>query len=161
MNNEQKAKDYITEALLQLMEKNDYQDISITDITKKAGVNRVTFYRNFNNKDEVISKCLKLKIENFKNNNKETKNGLYEVLKYIEMCKDILKPIYNSHAEHLFLKHILDIWNNTKEEQNIWAYTKSAWAYFMFGWANEWYLRGMKETPEELLKIIETMQNKG
>ena len=52
MNNEQKAKDYITEALLQLMEKNDYQDISITDITKKAGVNRVTFYRNFNNKDE-------------------------------------------------------------------------------------------------------------
>ena len=40
------------------MENKDYKDITITDITNKAGVNRITFYRNFDSKDEIINKHL-------------------------------------------------------------------------------------------------------
>lgn len=67
--------------------------------------------------------------------------------------------LYKSNCSHLFTEHILHIWNYDKSDSNIIAYTKSAWAYFMFGWANEWYLRGMKETPEEMVKIMENLQN--
>ena len=52
---EKRAKDYIIEALLLLMKKKRYTDIKIADITNKAGVNRVTFYRNFSSKEEVIT----------------------------------------------------------------------------------------------------------
>lgn len=56
MNNVKRAKDCITESLLYLMKKEKFENITITDISKKAGINRITFYRNFNTKEEVL-KC--------------------------------------------------------------------------------------------------------
>ena len=47
-------KEYISESLLILMEGKAYDDISIGEITAKAGVNRSTYYRNFSSKNEII-----------------------------------------------------------------------------------------------------------
>ena len=44
--------------LLQLIKKQKFEDITITDIANKAGVTRVTFYRNFNSKEEIIKNHL-------------------------------------------------------------------------------------------------------
>lgn len=46
----------ITNALLSLMEEQDYDSISITDITAKAGLSRVTYYRHFNTKEDILIK---------------------------------------------------------------------------------------------------------
>ena len=48
--------DYITNSLFELMKKKPYADISITEITDKAKVNRVSFYRNFISKEDIIDK---------------------------------------------------------------------------------------------------------
>ncbi len=48
----------ITIALIQLMEKKNFNDISITELTKRAGVGRVSFYRNFKDKEDVLRKYL-------------------------------------------------------------------------------------------------------
>lgn len=47
-------KDYISQALLLLMQKKSYSQITIQEITKEAGVNRSTYYRNFNSKETII-----------------------------------------------------------------------------------------------------------
>jgi AcrR family transcriptional regulator len=44
----------ITEELLQLMGNTAFNKITVTDITKKAGVGRVSFYRNFDSKEDVL-----------------------------------------------------------------------------------------------------------
>lgn len=44
----------ITEALLALMEKESFEDITVTDITRRAGVARLTFYRHFEDKEQVL-----------------------------------------------------------------------------------------------------------
>ncbi len=44
----------ITNALLSLMNEQEYKDISITDIVKKAGLSRVTYYRHFNSKEDIL-----------------------------------------------------------------------------------------------------------
>lgn len=49
------AKLYIVEALCALMKEHAFRDISITSITKKAGVSRMSFYRNFETKEDIIS----------------------------------------------------------------------------------------------------------
>ena len=35
------------------------------------------------------------------------------------------------------------------------AYSKVTVAYLIFGWCDEWYKRGMKNTPEEMAKLFE------
>ena len=47
-------KGYIAESLLFLMRKKGFADISIGEITDKAGVNRSSYYRNFDSKDDII-----------------------------------------------------------------------------------------------------------
>ena len=46
---------YIVTALFKLMHEYEYEKIAITDIARKAGVGRATFYRYFKNKAEVIT----------------------------------------------------------------------------------------------------------
>ena len=46
----------IAEALIFLMEKNDYDKITVTDITKAAGISRMTYYRNYSSKDDILIK---------------------------------------------------------------------------------------------------------
>ena len=49
---------YLTEALLQLMEKKNYDDISVGEIAERAGVHRATFYRHFSSKEDILRSCL-------------------------------------------------------------------------------------------------------
>ena len=50
--------EYIIEALLLLMKKKEYKDISITEICERAGVTRMSFYRNFDSKEDILKKWL-------------------------------------------------------------------------------------------------------
>lgn len=52
--NNSQVKNYIFTALILLMEQNDYQDITITDIAKKAGVSRMTYYRTYSSKEDIL-----------------------------------------------------------------------------------------------------------
>ena len=63
-----KAKDIdikITNALLELMDEQDYDSISITDITNKAGLSRVTYYRHFESKEDILIKYFVLTKDKF------------------------------------------------------------------------------------------------
>jgi hypothetical protein len=55
----QRSKSWIFEALMILMDEKPYDKITVSDIVKKAGVARQTFYHNFNDKNEVIFACAK------------------------------------------------------------------------------------------------------
>lgn len=48
----------ITDALFRLMKSKPLQDISITELTRVAGVGRVSFYRNFETKIDVLDQKL-------------------------------------------------------------------------------------------------------
>ena len=56
---------YITEALLSLLEKKEYKDISITEICKKAGVTRMSFYRNFESREDILFKKVRNVTDSF------------------------------------------------------------------------------------------------
>ncbi len=45
---------WLLETLLVLLEKKEYSEISITELTEKADIARQTFYRNFNTKDDIL-----------------------------------------------------------------------------------------------------------
>lgn len=50
----ERSRQWIEEALFSLMEKKPFQEITVTDIAQKAGIARLTFYRNFETKENVL-----------------------------------------------------------------------------------------------------------
>jgi AcrR family transcriptional regulator len=54
----QRTRSWIFEALMLLLNENPYSKISVSDITKKAGIARQTFYRNYDDKDDIAMEYL-------------------------------------------------------------------------------------------------------
>lgn len=46
---------YMATALLELMNEKDYNKIYIGEISKRAGVDRSSYYRHFKSKEDIIS----------------------------------------------------------------------------------------------------------
>ena len=55
-NEEQRrlTRECLYEALISLWDYEPYDKISITDLTRKAGVSRMAFYRNYESKDQIV-----------------------------------------------------------------------------------------------------------
>ena len=49
-----RVKSNITKALFRLMHEKSFSDISITELIRDAGVARVSFYRNYDSKEDVL-----------------------------------------------------------------------------------------------------------
>ncbi|MGI6046191.1 MAG: TetR/AcrR family transcriptional regulator [Eggerthellaceae bacterium] len=47
------TRERIEATLIALMSEKDFSDITITDITKKAGVSRLAYYRNYESKEDI------------------------------------------------------------------------------------------------------------
>jgi AcrR family transcriptional regulator len=50
----ERTKSWIFDALMLLMDEKPYNKITVSDIAEKAGVARPTFYRNYNDKDDIV-----------------------------------------------------------------------------------------------------------
>jgi AcrR family transcriptional regulator len=48
------VKDRIARAFIRLLKKHEYHEITVVDIITEAQAGRVSFYRNFNEKDDVL-----------------------------------------------------------------------------------------------------------
>ncbi len=57
--------EHITKALLKLMRRQNFSEISISRICGEAGVGRASFYRIFESKETVISRHLKTRLDNW------------------------------------------------------------------------------------------------
>lgn len=60
-----KSKASIREAFLSLLAKKPLSDISISEITKVAGINRKTFYAHYNNIYDIIDEFMDGTVQNF------------------------------------------------------------------------------------------------
>ncbi|MFS0647144.1 TetR/AcrR family transcriptional regulator [Siminovitchia sp. 179-K 8D1 HS] len=50
----QKSKKWFIDALLKLMKKQPYKEITVKQLSKEAGLDRSTFYRNFDSKEDIL-----------------------------------------------------------------------------------------------------------
>ena len=54
----QRVKNQITEGLFSLLRKKSFSEITVTDIVREAKVARASYYRNFQNKEEIIEAAM-------------------------------------------------------------------------------------------------------
>ena len=98
-------------------------------------------------------------VKSFENDNKNEKESKPEILiqsliGHYKKHKDFYLILYRENLSGIVLETILHAMEMDKSTNNIEAYAKAFIGYGLFGIINEWFSRGMKESPEELLEIM-------
>ena len=79
----QKAKIYLAEALILLMEHTELSEIRVKDLAKKAGVSRMTYYRYFSEKEEVLTFYMSYIFEKYMNTVEKKENIVFKSYEHI------------------------------------------------------------------------------
>ena len=79
----------------------------------------------------------------------------YNIFSFFQKHKEFIDLLYKANLQYLILDNILALHEYSVEDPDIIAYSKVTVAYLIFGWCDEWYKRGMKQTPEEMSKLFQ------
>lgn len=161
MDNSEKnqyVKNEITKALLDLLKEKELDEISISEITSKAQVGRVSFYRNYKNKEDIISQYLRLITKDWEYQantlNLETNELLKYLFKHLSDYKDFYILLYKKGLFHLFRNTLKTIISKDQPLSNIEAYSVAFMTYGIYGWIEEWIARGMQESADVIYAIL-------
>jgi len=163
MNNEQKntyVKKQLTAALLDLLKEKPLSDISISELTNKAEIGRVSFYRNYQSKEDILKEESDRLIKEwgrlYELNPESAPETLFPSLfDFYRNHRDFYTTLFNAGLSSVMMETIIGTIQITSEMQNLEAYMKSFWAYGIYGWMLEWIKRGMKESGKELLALFQ------
>ncbi|WP_039075981.1 MULTISPECIES: TetR/AcrR family transcriptional regulator [Bacillus] len=169
----------------QLLNQKNFDQITITDITTLADINRGTFYLHYKDKHDLLSKCQqkflsdlkslsstveKLDIVEYYRSNKHIP-FLVEMIKYYKenhlilgaLLKEKFDLTFKREIQNLMEENIFSIPNVKKQEQGtisrnfLISYVFSA----HFGIIREWLNQGMQESPEEIASLISRLSLQG
>lgn len=146
---------YITESLFNLMKKKEYNNISITEICEKAGTGRMSFYRNFKSKDDIIKKWITnttndfLKSSDISYKNDSTKDYFVKLFTHLDKYKNEAFLIYKAGLFNLLKNEFDDKLINIhkKEYENYKSYFIAGGIFNVYYF---WLINGSKESPQEL-----------
>ncbi len=155
----------ITTALLELMQTKDYQKISITDIVKKAGVSRVSYYRHFTTKEDVLIRYFEIVKERFTNDNIEeltTRNWtevIYAVFETFRKEKDMVLALMRAALENLYLDYISEQFENHYPVRVVNKYYLSFLAGACFNVGVRWIKNDFKDSIDDVCEPFVQIQN--
>ncbi len=158
------TKHYIVEALFRLMKEQEFSAISVTDIAKKAGVGRATFYRCFKSKEEVIVYYFRQKTQTFLQNRlyrPRYESDYYEVMlsvfQMLKEEKEFVKLLQTAHLEYLYVDYINQKFARLDSFSKDNAYTPYVYAGALYNVSMQWLKNDCKEPPETLAAAMFTM----
>ncbi|MCP4750708.1 MAG: TetR/AcrR family transcriptional regulator [Proteobacteria bacterium] len=160
-----RSRGWIWEALLRLMEKKNFSEITITEICGTAGVGRQTFYRRFAGKEDIIKYELDRSFERFLTN-------LFDLHGSSPTPKEITVEGFNhwrknERVHRLLIKHNMDSIILKSLEQHFLFFKEnhmiqSDWGPYLPEFALggvfmvllTWTKSGMRESSEEMGRIV-------
>ncbi len=162
MNNSEKntyVKGQITKAMLKMLDSKAIADISVSDLCNEAGVGRASFYRNYETKEDVVSEYAGALIQEwgkeFENDPGSSPYNVFgSLFAHYKKHAKFYTMLCRQNMSYLMLDTIKEKVGLVAELQNQEAYGKAFFAYGLYGWVLEWIGRGMKETPDEINRIL-------
>jgi len=167
MNNEQKntyVKEQIIKTLLLLLETKNIDDISISELTSTAEIGRVSFYRNYKSKEDVLQQEADRLLAQWGSifqampTNEEYNSFFLSLFDFFQNNKSFFTTLYQSGLSHIIMDTIVATADILPQTPNLDAYLKSFWAYGVYGWIIQWIKRGMQESSQELLQLFKNAQ---
>lgn len=156
----QMMKEYMCESLVLLLRDKRYEEITVSEIADRAGVNRSTYYRNFLSKDDIVvffyEKIMLEYLDLYQAQSRNTLEGyLCTMFRHFYTYKDALLLLYKNGLSHLLLKVLNRFFGKQvlekltlREHFRIYFHIGGIYNFFVL-----WFSTDMTEPPEELTKI--------
>lgn len=154
--NNQIIRESITEALLILMATKPFAKITIIELAEKAGVGRVSFYRNYNSKEEVLVCLLKTKALEWLESIKDSESQDY-IESYFRCCQGLIsiaKLLRRHDLTYLLMETLQSLMGPGIDEPADSAYKKACLCGCIYGVMTEWIRRDMSDSPEEISRVL-------
>lgn len=155
----------MADALLKLLKEKPIDEITVSEITETADVARVTYYRHFHTKEEILYfKCHLIGERWYESlTEKQISNLEFLTTSFFTMMdsiKEMLLILYRAELYHIVL---LSLYNSIRESVDISqknsTYSAAFLSFGMFGILTEWIDNGCNKTPDELAEL--TLSNIG
>ncbi|HJA65111.1 MAG TPA: TetR/AcrR family transcriptional regulator [Candidatus Mediterraneibacter cottocaccae] len=152
-------------ALMLLMEKEDYDRITITDIAKRAGVSRMAYYRMYRSKDDILTDHMRWVFDRIADQVKEqkitTEKEFFicyyrEVQKNTVFLKNVVKAGLMEQVWRIMKDYADDFYMYRKGGKNPEGEDRYRVSFFVGGillLTREWLESGMNESVEEMASI--------
>ena len=162
VNNKRKkeSQSKIEKVFIQLIQKKNISEISVSTICEKAGLNRSTFYANYIDVYDLVEKVKEKMADEFakfqlSQNSKHDPNGYLNLFKYIKENQIFFKTYFKLEAisitpvTHYNIDLAKKYYNNEYMDYHIEFFRAGLNAII-----KKWLNNGCKETPEEMSSIL-------
>lgn len=161
-------KECIALALVSLLQTKELDAISITELTRLAGVSRMAYYRNFSSKEDILYSYFEILLQQYDKAEKaEFSQGVYydinhlnHYFSFILKHKTFLRTIITHSYGYIFFdtmtEYIINKWltDETDQYQRYQLYAFSGALYSLhIGWTKHDFL----ETPEEMGYLLSSL----
>lgn len=168
MNNEEKnryVRKQLLKTLLQMLKTKQIEEISVSDLVRKAGVGRASFYRNYVSVQDVLlqesDRLMAAWEEQSEADSSASSNSLLiSLLDFYKEHKRFYLALYKAGLSDIVMHTIVDTFPIDENTPNPAAYLQSSLSYMIYGWIHEWICRGMQESGAELVYMIEQSQKR-
>lgn len=167
----QQSKEWIILALLQLMEHQVYSDISITDIARRAGLARQTFYRNYQDKDDILFDFLSRQFAQFRSlwddqdilsekmfvslfhtwQDQVPASLVANICSYDRKIRQIIFRSLDHFIQALFRVHLPD--EEKQQQSSLHYYAQRSFSSTLHVLLIEWTLNRFAQSPEEMGRL--------
>ncbi|MGM9619338.1 MAG: TetR/AcrR family transcriptional regulator C-terminal domain-containing protein [Oscillospiraceae bacterium] len=156
------VQEQVTRALLSLMEQYPFEEITVTQVVRCAGVGRASFYRHYKSTGDVIRYYMTVLIRQWGREFEAAgdPDWALSLLRHYYGQRDFYMLLYRCGLSHHMLAIIRETVGVEAETQNVPAYMKAWFAGALFGWIEEWIRRGMRETPEQMQELLRQYSKK-
>lgn len=166
------TKKAIAEGIKEITKKKSFDKITVSDITEECGLNRQTFYYHFQDKYDLVNWIYYNDIISIAADNLTYENCVDKVVQmltkmksedyfYINTLKASLKNEFeeylNKLVTELFCDIIVRIAKDTTMEEDEIRFIADFYSFGMTGTIVNWALHGMKESPEYIAGLIQTL----
>ncbi|MGN1140198.1 MAG: TetR/AcrR family transcriptional regulator [Oliverpabstia sp.] len=162
----QLAKECIVTALIQLTEQKPFSAITISELTDRAGVSRMTYYRNYTSKEDVFKKYMDEIVEEYRREAGKLRKGkrygeyenILQCFQYFVKYKSFIKCIIKIGMQNLLFdalsSYLLDTYFKEKEPSVEQYYLLCAYEGSLLSVYMAWLENGEKESVEVLADIL-------
>ena len=147
----------LTAALLELLKEKPLEEISVSQLCEKAGVGRTSFYRNFQEKEDILRSHI---YHLFKEWTGRLGDGapldrlILAMFTHFEARRDFYTLLSKQGLVPLLKDVILERCGFRPDQEAVNAYASAFAAYSLYGWVEVWFRRGMRESAAEMAELF-------